>query len=105
MDLVEQVYRVTRSFPAEELYGLTTQLRRAAVSVPSNIAEGHGQGYPKAFARFLSIALGSLKEVETQLLISQRLGYLPQTTLDPLLTQTDEIGKMLTSLKKYQNKK
>jgi len=73
MDLVEMVYQVTRSFPKDELYGLTNQLRRAAVSVPSNIAEGQAHNSTAEFRNFLSIAHGSLAEVETQLLIAERL--------------------------------
>jgi len=100
MDLVEQVYGLTRKFPSEEMYGLTSQIRRAAVSVPSNIAEGHGQGSSAAFSRFLSIALGSLKEVETQTLIAERLKYIATEESSELLAQSDQIGKMITGLKK-----
>src|SRR4051794_5130461 len=76
MDLVAEVYRASRGFPSEELYGLTNQVRRASVSIPSNIAEGEGRGTNAEFVRFLRIAYGSLREVETQLLIAERLGYL-----------------------------
>src|SRR5258708_1498266 len=76
MGLVAQIYRVTKIFPKDELYSLTSQLRRAAVSVPSNIAEGQGRDSTKEFLHHLSIAHGSLCEVETQLLIAQRLEYL-----------------------------
>jgi four helix bundle protein len=100
MDLVEEVYRLTQSFPKEEMYGLTSQIRRAVVSIPSNIAEGQAQGSDPAFIRFLSIAQGSLKELETQLLISERLKYTNHSQLGPLLAQCDEIGKMLTGLQK-----
>ena len=76
MDLTEQVYRLSERLPVDERFGLVLQLRRAAVSVPSNIAEGAGRGYPGDFVRFLAISLGSLAELETQLLISERLGML-----------------------------
>lgn len=78
MDLVEEVYRASRSFPREEVYALTNQLRRAAVSIPWNIAEGQGRRTTLDFLRHLSIAYGSLREVETQILISARLLYLSQ---------------------------
>src|ERR1700760_3862236 len=76
MTFVTEIYRVTRSFPKEETYGLVSQLRRAAVSVPSNIAEGQARYYPREFLLFLSHARGSLVEVETQLMISANLGYI-----------------------------
>lgn len=98
LDLVEMVYQVTRAFPKEELYGLTNQLRRAAVSIPSNIAEGHARSSTQEFHRFLSIAKGSLAEVETQLLIAQRLGYLSNDQLAPILSLQTEINKMANGL-------
>src|SRR3954467_1556385 len=76
MDLVEAVYKVSEKFPKEEVFGLRAQLRRSSVSIPSNIAEGQGRAGAVEFCRFLHIAHGSLREVETQLLIAQRLGYL-----------------------------
>ena len=75
--LVSEIYLLTKKFPPDELYGLTSQMRRAAVSVPSNIAEGAARGSSKEFSRFLSISLGSLAEMETQLLIAENLNYLP----------------------------
>ena len=99
LDLVEMVYDVTRLFPREELYGLTSQLRRAAVSVPSNIAEGHSRHSTAEFRHFLSIANGSLAEIETQLLIARRLNYIEQGTLQNLLSTQAEISKMTNSLK------
>jgi four helix bundle protein len=76
IDLVEDVYQVTARFPREELYGLTIQLRRAAVSIPSNVAEGHGRASTRDFLHFLSISHGSLKEVETQIIVAERLKYI-----------------------------
>ena len=84
MELVVEVYRVTKIFPKEELYGLTNQLKRAAVSIPSNIAEGQGRDSTKEFLPHLSMAYRSLCEVETQLMIAQRLGYLDQQNADKL---------------------
>jgi four helix bundle protein len=98
MDLAELVYKQTQAFPKHELYGLTSQLRRAVVSVPSNIAEGHAQDSTKSYLRHISIAMGSLAEVETQLLLSARLEYLSKRDLDHVLTTTDVLGKMLRSL-------
>jgi len=98
LDLVEIIYQVTNAFPKEELYGLTNHLRRAAVSIPSNIAEGHGRSSAQEFHRFLSIAKGSLAEVETQLLIAQRLGYLSNDQLAQILSLQVEINKMTNGL-------
>jgi four helix bundle protein len=81
MELVVEIYRVTKGFPKDELYGLTSQLRRAAVSIPSNLAEGYGRNSWKDFQRFIGLALGSLLEVETQLEISNKLGYLRRGTV------------------------
>ena len=98
MDLVERIYQVSNLFPKEETYGLTNQLRRAAVSIPSNIAEGHARSSTQEFHRFLSIARGSLAEVETQLLIAQRLGYLSAEDLSSILNLHIEINKMTNGL-------
>ena len=76
MDLVTEIYRITKNFPKEEIYGLTNQMRRAAISIPSNIAEGHARKSRAEYIRFLSIAQGSRAELETQILIAVRLGYL-----------------------------
>ena len=76
MDLVEEVYKASKSFPREEIHGLTSQLRRAAISIPSNVAEGQGRRTTLDFLRHVSIAYGSLLELETQILIATRLGYL-----------------------------
>ena len=98
MDLVESVYALTRAFPVDERYGLTSQLRRAVVSVPSNIAEGQGRRSRSEFVHFLSIAHGSLREVETQLLIAVRLGYLKSEASTPVLALSDEVGRLVSGL-------
>ncbi len=98
MDLVELIYKATAQLPKEELYGLTNQLRRAAVSVPSNIAEGQGRGSAPDFRRFLSMSYGSLREVETQLLIAQRLHYLTSAQTDRLMSLTAEVGRLINGL-------
>ena len=98
MDAVVEIYRVTRSFPAAEQFALTNQVRRAAVSVPSNIAEGQGRGTDKEFCHFLRIARGSIQEVETQLILAQRLGYCPSTEADGCLQRLDEVSRMLAGL-------
>jgi four helix bundle protein len=98
VDLVESVYKATASFPREEIYGLTSQVRRAAVSVPSNIAEGQGRKSTMEFLHHLSIAYGSLTETETQLLIAGRLAYLEQKKVDHLIEQTNEVGRLLNGL-------
>ena len=99
MDFVVSVYRTSASFPKEEMYGLTAQMRRAAVSIPSNIAEGQGRDTAADFVRFLSIARGSVKEVETQVLIAHRLGYINQDQEAELTGLTDELSRLLTGLK------
>jgi four helix bundle protein len=101
MDLVELVYNTTRAWPKEEIYGLTSQVRRAVVSVPSNIAEGQGRNSEKEFLHHLYIAYGSLCEVETQLLVAQRLDYLNSDTTRHLLTTSAEVGRLLNGLTRY----
>ena len=98
MHLVREIYDATRLFPRDELYGLTSQLRRAAVSVPSNIAEGQARFSSKELAHFLSQARGSLVEIETQLLIAQDLGYLSATKTRLLLQQAAELGRVRNGL-------
>lgn len=90
-----QIYIATNDFPSEERFGLTNQLRRAAVSIPSNIAEGSSRKSNKDFARFLEIAIGSAYEIETQLLISHDLGFIVDLNLEPLLSKIDIITKMI----------
>lgn len=102
MDLAAEVYRVSRAWPKEEVYGLTNQLRRAAVSVPANIAEGKGRGGTTEFARYLAIAYGSLCELETHLYLAQRLAYINESVLDQLNEQTTEVAKLLHGLMKSQ---
>jgi len=100
MDLVTFIYKSTAVFPNEERFGLTSQIRRAAVSVPSNIAEGHGRKATGAYLNHISIALGSVMELETQLQIALRLDFIDANTCTLLLSQTDEIGRMLGGLRK-----
>jgi four helix bundle protein len=98
MDLVTATYRATAAFPKEEQFGLTSQLRRAAVSIPSNIAEGQGRLSEKEFRHFLGQARGSLMEVETQLQIAQNLGYAQSTQTNELLSACAEVGRILNGL-------
>jgi four helix bundle protein len=98
MDLAVDIYRLTREFPREELYGLTSQMRRCAVSVASNIAEGKGRFSKKELVQFLYRARGSLLELETQLIISTPAGYMPQEECDRLRARSAEIGRMLNGL-------
>ncbi|TGQ66189.1 four helix bundle protein [Mesorhizobium sp. M00.F.Ca.ET.186.01.1.1] len=98
MDLAVAVYSSTKSWPREELYGLTSQVRRAASSVPANIAEGYGREVRGSYLQFLRIAQGSLKELETQLLIAERTGIAQQATTASLLASTDSVGKLLRLL-------
>lgn len=98
MAMVKAIYLCTRRFPQEEIYGLTAQLRRAAVSVPSNIAEGQGRLSKKEFKHFLALARGSLLETETQVIIAADLGYLNAPEAQTLLEQTQEVLKILNGL-------
>ncbi len=98
MDLVVSIYKLSAKFPREELYGLTNQLRRSSVSVPSNIAEGQGRGGTADFVRFLGIANGSLQEAETQMLIGQRLGFISGDELKPVMDLSAETGRVLNGL-------
>jgi four helix bundle protein len=96
--MVVATYRITQAFPRTEVYGLASQMQRAAVSVPSNIAEGHGLKQTRAYSRHIAIASGSLAELETQLEISDRLGYLASDER-PVIAQANEVGRMLAGLR------
>ena len=98
MDLCVEIHNATLAFPRHELFGLSAQLNRSVVSVPSNIAEGHGRRTTPDFIHFLSITRGSLNEVETQLTLAMRYGYLPATDHDALLDHCGEVGRMLNGL-------
>jgi four helix bundle protein len=98
MDFVEQVYKTTRNFPREELYGLTSQLRRAVVSVPSNVAEGYCRRSTKVYVNHVSIALGSHAELETCIEIAARLGFVTDATRDMLEAHLASIGRLLYAL-------
>jgi four helix bundle protein len=99
MDLAVAVYEISKQFPRQEMYGLTSQITRAAASVPANIAEGHARGSAKDYANFIAVAKGSLMETETFLMLSVRLGYLTDSCAEPVLHLITEISKMLTALR------
>jgi four helix bundle protein len=103
MDLSIAVYQMTRTFPKEEIFGLTSQMRRAAVSITSNIAEGEGRKSRREFAHFLGIALGSKAELETQLILSEKIGLAKREDSIKAHNLLNEIGKMLTCLKQKQD--
>ena len=98
LELAYLLYEITRLFPQEERFGLISQIRRAAVSVPSNIAEGQAKYGKKEFIRYLYIAKGSLAELDTQCLIARKLGYVEEPQIKPILLQIDELQRMLYSL-------
>jgi four helix bundle protein len=98
IDLCELVYRASAAFPSHEIYGLTSQIRRAAVSVPSNIAEGAGRITRGEYLQSVGYARGSLLEIETQLIVAQRLGYLDSKEIDKLMELTNEIGRVASGL-------
>jgi len=98
VDLVTSVYVVTKQFPKEELYTLTSQIRRAAISIPSNIAEGRGKRSTRDFMRYLNIAYGSAAELETQLVIARNLDYISQKTVEPLFEKIARINRMINGM-------
>lgn len=101
IEFVTEIYVLTMRFPKEEQFGLTNQIRRASVSIPSNIAEGAGRRSDKEFLQFLYISMGSIQEIDTQLLISLNLNYLTKSEYEILLTKLDQISKMLSGLIKF----
>jgi len=105
MNLVESIYALTSRLPDAERFGLVAQLRRAAVSIPSTLAEGHARASTREFCRYVSIARGSLAEVETQLLIAQRLGYIDDGSATTLLSDCDEQSRILRGLRKALDNK
>jgi four helix bundle protein len=98
VELAVVCYSTTKAFPNSETYGMTSQIRRSSASVAANIAEGHGRESTGSFIQFLRVAQGSLKELETHLIISRRVGLMLEADIAPLLGQAEEIGKMLRSL-------
>ena len=98
MDLAEACYSITKEFPKEEMYAMTSQIRRAAVSIPANISEGYGREYRAEYVQFLRIAQGSLKELETHLILSARVKLTTSQAINPILTECESLGKMLRSL-------
>jgi four helix bundle protein len=105
MELVRQIYETTKTFPKEEIYGLSSQIRRAAVSIPSNIAEGQGRDSTKEFLHHLSIAYGSLMETETQILIAESLNYLKSEDRVLILEKTAETGRLINGLSRSLKQK
>jgi four helix bundle protein len=98
MELARHCYLATKGFPREELYGLTSQIRRAATSIPANIAEGTGRTTRKDFANFLRIAQGSLRELQTYLLLAAEVEVVRQAAVEPLLMQAESVGRLLNRL-------
>ena len=103
MDLPKQVYLLTTNFPKHELYGMTSQLRRAAVSVPSNLAEGAARNSRREVGYFISTARGSLAEIETQLELAIFLGYIPEAATKNLFARSDDLGRLLTGLRNWSS--
>jgi len=103
MDLVEEIYKIANNFPKTETYGLASQMQRSAISIPSNISEGFRRRHPKEYRQFLSISLGSCGELETQIEISKRLGYIDEHKFQKLIEDLDYICKMIQTLIKKLN--
>jgi four helix bundle protein len=98
MELVTRIYVMSKKFPRDEFYGLTSQIRRSAISIPSNIAEGRGKRSTKDFIRFFNIAYGSLAELETQIIIGQNLGFVTEDETEPVLSEASKIGRMINGM-------
>ena len=99
IELIMEVYAISKQFPTEERYGLTTQVNRSALSVPSNIAEGSGRGTNKDFANFLSIAIGSLYELETQIIVARQLNFIKEEQFNKLSKMVNELEKMINGIR------
>ncbi len=97
VQLAVNCYQLTKHFPQSEIYGLTSQIRRSAVSVPSNIAEGYGRQYKNEYIQFLHLALGSLRELDTQLIIAQQVGLANETLLNPVINEVEEMQKLMVA--------
>jgi four helix bundle protein len=98
MDIAERIFCLTQDFPKQQQYGLASQIQRAAVSIPANVAEGHGRSTTREYLRFLSIARGSLAELETELLLAKRIGFVDPLETAAVLEELDEISRMLRGL-------
>ncbi|MCF8295972.1 MAG: four helix bundle protein [Saprospiraceae bacterium] len=105
MQLVKEIYQITKEFPKDEMYGIISQIRRSAVSIPSNIAEGAARNSNKEYVRFLNISAGSLAELDTQIIISNELGYIEKELLDHFESEINRISRLIQGLVKYLNKK
>ena len=102
--IAEKCYFLTRTFPKDELYGIVQQIRRSAISIPANIAEGYGRRYTKEYIRFLNISVGSINELETHLILSERVELCPKQEVDTIISSLQEESRMITSLIKKLEK-
>lgn len=100
IEIVKDIYELTRSFPKDEQYGLTSQMKRSAISIPTNIAEGFKRYHAKEYRQFLHVALGSAAELETELIIARELGFVPEDRLKSLFEKLDHLARMISSLLK-----